>query len=594
MNSKLDFDYIQPQRHLVSTLIMPGPEKGNAGEPLTNIQLNNIIKQMKKDEFRSNVELKGKLSPSQFLEKVHLLDEYTQGIMVKLNGKPTIENRDYWLVYLNSLCCKLLSYSAYFLTKFDKDLKNDITDKVKTLFGKVGATLGKLIHALNEKLIHFLSVINTIVPQGDENVLSYFTTLVYDTMSLMLVDKCDEMQYVDNSVQLFNQIQIDLLKYLEFISEPSFELIVQFIQTAYTIGDYSALIPFLDTFSPNLGIEVVKLSTVKLIDLINYYKYMAFNLLALSLTFDDSKYNDQAEIYFRVLLNFPNLATQTYLNNQFGKNEEYEYDLGRDKSENLTVNLSQRQEVAWLFIINHLLRLTSLQQLSDPNYYMQQEFNFINKSLPASLSKDIHLSASRHNSAHSSVANLLQLVNNFQSSPKPLEFGFFNKLRSSSLGTIFNDGSYKEKSNLIVNFLRCFNPKNTISVANINDKFGGASDEDNVFRNSISEETIGKALYIKAIRRILLLLTSFIIKFLIEQTGVNNIPLSALKSITNVKSLLYEVLDNIDSFSYTVEDDIVTFHISDSINFDALHSVSQQLLIDKITNLLRYNASRLK
>lgn len=583
-------------------------EDGSIGEDVSDL-IEKLLQNVKLEQMRANIELKGRLKLSQFYNKVQVLDEYCQGIMAILNNHSLEKYKYVWLVRLNNLVSKLLSYSKYFVTKFTLELKNDINNTAREIFGQIGAIFGKLIYECNEKLVLLLSndVMNTILKSNTHQVLSHFTNIINELMQLMLIDKSDEMQYLDNSLILFDKIQQCLFKYYTANVEQSFELFVQFIKCSYLIGESKVLIPFLNNIAnPKLGLLAINSSSIELINLLDYYKFMAFNLVALSLqafespdtnqTISHRKYNDEAEIYFRILLSFPNLATHIYANTQFGKPDDAEHEfLSRGKPENLIVPLPLRQEISWLYIINHLLRITTLQQLSEPNHYMQQEFDFVNKSLPASLSKDIHLSASRHGSTHASTVNISQLAQTSQTQNwKPIELMFLNKLRLRSLSSIFLDGTYKEKSKLIVNFLRLFNPKNTISIQDINDKFGNHNVDDIILRQSLGEEITGKRLYMNAINQICLILTGATIKFLFENTGLNNVSVLALTKITNCKSLIFDGLNKTQALEYKTDGTTVIFSTPTDVQFDIKEALAQQVQINKSVGDMDEMAARLQ
>ena len=105
-----------------------------------------------------------------------------------------------------------------------------------------------------------------------------------------------------------------------------FPTLTEFIKTIYVIGKSQLILPFMvpseisnDEFKPIIHpktpLKVIQSSTIDFTFLKDYYKYIAFNLLNLSLSQETSiehEYNAQSDIYFRVLLSFPNLSTTVY------------------------------------------------------------------------------------------------------------------------------------------------------------------------------------------------------------------------------------------------------------------------------------------
>mgnify|MGYP001041091416 CR=1 FL=1 len=545
---------------------------------LTDDSIGRLVFETQRKQRNVLFDSRSRLRLGQFQLKVDDLRDYFNEISSELLNFPITNHKILWLVELASVLPVLKRNLQYFSDNYSLGIPFDSTESIAQALN----SLAQLNHLLNEKLIMLLKYYDQFTL---DSAVIQFANVVTESLCLLTMDKCECDD--DNSLQLLEALQSSLLSHYRCLP---FEVLVGFIKTCYLVGQSSLILPFLaDVLTPKLGIEMVESNSTKLIELINYHKYMAYNLVALSLgsgIFTQTQcreFNDKSEIHFRILLNFPNLAPHIYINLQFGKpNDVQDYSLKKD--DNFLVSLQERQEISWLYVINSLLRLSTIQQLSDPNVYFKQELDFLNESLPDSLSKYIGISASSHGSAQSSVLSIVDLAN--KAATKKSNYSTGNKLLVRSLSAIFCHGSYKEKSNLIVNFVKYFSPRSNIPIQEINGRFSGLTNDHMGLTQLFGEDASGKFLYVKALNRICKILTALTIKFLVEHGGLNEIPLSILTKLTNYQKPIEECLEIIKSIRYQVVHDIVHFEVIDASKIDTEQMVNMQLSIHENTSQL--------
>jgi hypothetical protein len=545
---------------------------------LTDDNIGRLVFETQRKQRNVLINTKSRLRLGQFQLKVDDLRDYFNDVSSELLKFPIANHKILWLVELASILSVLKKDFQYFSDTYLQGIPFDSAESIT----KVLNSLVQLNHLINEKLTMLLKYYDQFVL---DSAIVQFADVVTDSLCLLTMDKCESDE--DNSLQLLKVLQTTLLTFYQCLP---FEILVGFIKSCYLVGQSSLVVPFLaEVFTPKLGIEMVDSNSTKLSELINYHKYMAYNLVALSLDSETitepqcREFNDTSEIHFRILLNFPNLATHIYTNLQFGKPNDVQ-DFSLKKDDNLVVSLQERQEISWLYVINSLLRLSTIQQLSDPNVYFKQELDFLNESLPDSLSKYIGISASSHGSAHSSVLSIVDLAN--KAATKKSNYSTGNKLLLRSLSAIFSHGGYKEKSNLIVNFIKHFNPRSNIPIQEINGRFSSLKNDHMGLIQLFGEDASGKFLYVKALNRICKILTALTIKFLVENGGLNEIPLSILTNLTNYQNPIQECLEIIKSIKYQIVDDIVHFEVIDSTKVDMERVVNLQLSIHENTSHL--------
>lgn len=307
----------------------------------------------------------------------------------------------------------------------------------------------------------------------------------------------------------------------------------------------------------------------------DYYRYSAFSLLALSQKCDT--YNFQSEIFFKVLLRFPNLHLSLWANidsnnvtanstspiNNFKFNipsgslpavledavapnmkSPYialgEYTpppptLGQLPS-SCILSIEERQEVSLLYIINYLLRISSLVELVNPSTTFNQELNFLIANLLTNLSLFIQKSVSV-------VSMYLTLQDDDRSSSAGSGAGNVNLSDTSvmckSISSILFHGTYKERLTGVINFLESIR-KDTIHIPTILsrylplDSFNGdemavESDFERLATNIDDVKYPGKIKYIDVIHRIACRIRSVSFCHWLKTSGVNNIPEHQLK-----------------------------------------------------------------
>lgn len=348
--------------------------------------------------------------------------------------------------------------------------------------------------------------------------------------------------------------------------------------------------------SSKTPIEIMARATVPISTIIDFYRFSSFCLVELS-NLDENTiieaYNIQAQEYLDVLLQIPSLNLHLF--------QALDIDIPNSTKvnwvENSTlISLTEREEISLIYILNYLLSLTRIEQLTTPTPSFTAELLFLLKSLRFSLSSDIR-QQSLPNSRSSSVSSLFQMQS--QETTRPHIEILISNPSSRCLTSIILDGSYLEKVNLVLGFLT-FLSRPTLDLRKIISSCNRESRLSSNFKHSLSlleESEYGKHKYVVAINTITKLLALLSLKAMVDGIGMNNLPRSQLEtkfdipldSIFSVKNLLqYSVTLNSNG------EEVFQFNTLKPLP----SSISQQLGIhDEIlatTNLLHTASSVLK
>lgn len=392
-------------------------------------------------------------------ELVNLSQKATQGILQsRISGyeelltniknlfmeNPLSEHQYLWLESIHRLASILLklkiSFSDLYLHLQPHEIEN-IANQAIPMGNKLFEFTNELSQLFNEFFSNLSKIPNIFQSKARQ--------LILIVLDMLLVDELEESGFTNIASSMLQLIQLFLLNYRANIT-----ILVQFSEAVYKLGMSPLIIPLLDDFNPETPMELINNGGINLADIMNYYRYTAFNLVSLSMD-NDRKYNKLAEVYFRILLRFPNLSVSLYCSEEEEKPTE-----GNDKRDQFIINLPERQELSLMYVLNYLLSLNSLRKLIETSPLYKDELKFLVKSLSSCLSKDIDQLASQPGSTRSSMVSIPQFTNEIERKIA-LEKKFTSKSKFSSLGGVILHGSYKEKLKLVVNFGEVFDTPNT-------------------------------------------------------------------------------------------------------------------------------------
>lgn len=451
--------------------------------------------------------------------RLDTLQEFTYETTQVLTNHHFPTHKILWLISLKNLLDHLLKYVNY----FDAHAEDNLTEVIHN-------KLNKLIDDYSGLQISFLTQL-TVNDYLYSDLFEPFLQMILNALELLLIDR--------KNLAVLKPVQKILLDYFALIDKPRykaeyhfilgqfFPVLTQFIRVVYELGESNLFGPFMKYVNPDMAIILIQKTSVNYVDLINFLRYTSFNLVVLSLEnqITDS-YNQQANLYFKILLNLPNLNLGLY-ENVSKKDESYpDFVPRQDNHEESIINLNERQEISMMFLLNHLLKLTDLRQLVEPSSYFKKELNFLLQSLTSSLSKEIHKSASQ--SKHSSTASFADLrmielqkrLQNLQSEKR--------QKNMKSISSIIIYGSYKEKHNLVIHFFENF--KN-FSLKGLNKMSFPTLDTN-----------LGKLAFIMGIDAIIRLVNLLTLKFYVGSIGLNGFPIASLSGLLETERQIQDIL----------------------------------------------------
>lgn len=516
------------------------------------------------------------LSPTDFLSKTDRLQDYFYSTASLLHSRDVRSHHFLWLVSLEGLASQLARYKEYYI----HIVANSSGSLAATQWMLVGAGLGKLCGDFGEILRRFATSpdLNLARFVKDGAFVSFFSSLVKRSLELLTADRLegDASELVDNAPLTLAAVAGLVFDYYSYIDGnfggehrqrllyKSFPLLTAFIRAAYSSGESQLVVPYLRPFSngllpiidPKFPILLVQSLGVMYPTLVSYYKYTAFNLVTLALQEDkiNSKYLHMADVYFKVLLNFPNLNLSVYRDLEL---EQFLTESQQGYYENsqpaLMISVQERQEISLLFILHYLLSTTTLESIVSPDHYCKAELTFLIRSLSTTLSRDLDRSASKSYTSRSNSAVSFQQLTELENESRRKQV---HSVKFKSLSTIILHGSYKEKLTLVVSFLELFikkfrNIPKQISQYGFNPV--SHSDFEHLVSNIDSVKYPGKILYAQSIMKITRLFNLVGIKHLVASGGINVIPEQTLQEMFCSKDEITDVLKVKDLLSYSVD-----------------------------------------
>ncbi|KAI3403713.2 hypothetical protein KGF56_003531 [Candida oxycetoniae] len=473
------------------------------------------------------------------IRKVNAYEVFLKRITDLLSTSPIENHQILWIECIYELSSNLLTLKTAAFEQICSTNRESNIDQVSAIQTEYVKFIGKIMDLFKVCL--------------SSNCIDKFTTRIQDLVIVLCmiisandfelqnsrVDKVDDNKEKEKEEGgggeeegeegLLSLILENVQTLVERTGGENLELLTEISKTLYLRDKSILIIPILHLYNPELPIDLLnKGISMNFADLINFYKFTAFNCVSVSLNSEplDDSYSKRADIYFKILLSFPNLIINT--------SEEI-----ADFSSDAIINLQLRQEISYLYVINYLLGLRRIEDFFDQSQTFKSEITFLLRSMSVSLSRDIEEQASQPGSRYSSVVNIPSL--NF-----PAQSSIFMK-KSTNLGAVINEGTYKEKLKLVVNFCETLSHSNLNSVPTMCEKLNELSFEP--FGNWNASVTA-----IDKIRRLLILIS---IKQVYVTGGVNNFSIANLHHLYHVEDIenVFQVKDLLD---YKVHNDTLT------------------------------------
>lgn len=584
-----------------------------------------------------SLKIKKNYSSHDFKFIVDNLEEYYYEKISYLTKLSPERHQILWFLSLEALATPLLKFKSFYY----ENLLNDSNINRNELHN-TNETLAAIFNKLERLSSIFRDITCKFLLEDSLSIVKFLSPGTYSTFlkdklfnyiitcfKLLTIDEEEDMLYRNDNGPTLQCVAKLVFKYYEHVDyledlakqelmNDAFPTLTEFIRTVYIMGESELLIPFLSSrgeFSPIINpktpLNIIQTAAIDFIYLINYYKFTAFNLISLSISNKDiieDKYNIQSDIYFKVLLNFPNLNSSVYERFEIHNNQSENLldssqlqEVQANDVEFSSVSLLERQEISLLFILNYLLQLTDLRNLVEPEKYYKSELNFLIRSLSTSISQDIHISASRSGSLHSSTAPSYSQLNILESLKQQKQN---SNIKFESLSSIILHGTYKEKLNAIIHFCKKLNQK-SLNIPSIIESFNLDDNSENDFQHLVSmvdtEKYPGKLEYARTIGKIIRLLKLIGIKHLVNTSLINNVPESYLNQIFCSRELLSnstrvkDLIRFTERKEYNSQETIIKFEkLSDHryVNLDTL--IKGQIECFKTTKDLEKLAEHLK
>ncbi|CCE82830.1 Piso0_002580 [Millerozyma farinosa CBS 7064] len=493
-----------------------------------------------------------------FSDQLDSLTDYCFEITSILKKFELKSHRILWLVLLDDFVQTLLRFQSHF-----EKLETSIIggQEFANQFEVMENKLGYILSTCHSTLVGFFSDISydfyhffMTEPHG-QALLNRIRSITGNVLTLISSDNESVMFYMCNSTEIL--LSVDMYFYtlsnrmmkiekgpsLKFFSS-TFHVLGQFIRAIYALGESTLLTKYIETdagfgpiITPVLPLEVLKETRVNLDSLLKYYKYTAFCLVELAVRDKGSinhSYTLKADLYFKILLNFPNQRSYEKfdLNNL---NTERRYSLDTPKTPSCTIQrqLIERQEISLLYIINYLLSLTDVKDFIESENYFKTELWFIRNSLYSSNSDEIHRSTSRLGSTSSSLGSISSQANMSEWAAIRRDSVQGRQVAHKFISSILLQGSYKEKLILIIKFCDHLNstPFTLPSFSEV--KYGDSYESEFQHLVSIMDDKKypGKLVYTNSLQKIFRLLKLLAVKHLVYNGGYNKIPESYIINV---------------------------------------------------------------
>ncbi|EDK37238.2 hypothetical protein PGUG_01336 [Meyerozyma guilliermondii ATCC 6260] len=463
--------------------------------------------------------LDDKITKNEFTSKIELLQDITFNLSSLLQHNP--HETSVWIDLLTVFSDHLVVYKQHYrslvLSKKQEWTIYPIENRISKVFG----VFGRLVSTLLGLQITRISI------DVEE--------LLCNTYSLAEVEYIGEVQYFNNTETLVSQSTSVVLAMKSQESPSTYiRILTGYLRCAYIAGLSHYTTDILKATSPLEVIPLIEESSIEYSVINDFFKYSAFNLVTNSVRGNsiEDKYNLHADLFFRVLLNLPNLKLSVF--HKYNFNEESaesavwpEPATPRDPAFVADDPLVRRQEISFMYILNYLLSLTDMSQLVDPDGYYERELQFLSSSLTWRNTKDIR-NASRSGSTHSEASLYMEPRDDEAEAPANM-----TAASHPSLSSMILHGTYSQ-----INIMVCqiFNnlKKPTLNIPFVLKAYNLSKDSELHYNVSLidPEKFPGKIAYASVLDKIVRLLHVLSAQFLVDRTGLDAIPTGLVDSMS--------------------------------------------------------------
>ncbi|OBA21565.1 hypothetical protein METBIDRAFT_83143 [Metschnikowia bicuspidata var. bicuspidata NRRL YB-4993] len=275
----------------------------------------------------------------------------------------------------------------------------------------------------------------------------------------------------------------------------------------------------------------------------DYYRYFAFCLVTsvVEAAAIDDVLTSKADVFLRVLLALPHLHLSNYMTDAVGVGA------APQSTQPRVVSPAAREEIAFFYLLNCLLRLRSLPQFAAPPQTFTSERRFFVASFNKRCGAELDFSASASLSRTGSVVSMTRMAD-----PSPLHVPPAHVM----LSCVLTEGTYKEKVRLVAEFISLAgDPPAAGSVKCLVETFDmsalhqrtnnfamGAHDVLRLVHRIDPQQYPGKVLYVKAIDMVVRLLQLVALKHFIPVFNCSLSPAELLARLFKTNYLLRDVL----------------------------------------------------
>ncbi|EGV60051.1 hypothetical protein PSN45_002215 [Yamadazyma tenuis] len=246
-----------------------------------------------------------------------------------------------------------------------------------------------------------------------------------------------------------------------------FGTLVRCLKAIYTTGNSKTLETLLTVISPTLVSEIRKFAKVEYRDIVDYYKYVAFNFVWLAvedLSCIDDDYTHQADIYFNCLLALPSsdysvipslekqpsngLEANSYdprIRRLYQEQVSSEREIDCDQ---VMMRYNERHEISLMFVLNSMLMVQRLEEAVSVPPLLVEEMEVFSKSLADHLTSSIRKQST---SGLNSAPRVRALKGGSTATPVP-ELHEASKFQC--LSSIITNGSYKARHIAVLKWLQ--------------------------------------------------------------------------------------------------------------------------------------------
>ena len=479
------------------------------------------------------------------------------------------------------------------------DEKNSLSLDTDMNLTSSSAYLTPLIQQVARHCEMFFEAVDVAILAREKEARGLFLKCVNESLSLSMPEQIHlkHGSLVVSTVQAISRLYADLsARYAEddiLLHVGKVEMLPTLVnigKTAFLSGAPSAVVPLVlatenppvsESFLPELVLD----PSVTLPLITDYYRYYAFCLVTSVVegaTIDERAAN-KADTFFKVLLNLPHLHLSNYMADTSSE---------LASSETKLVSSSEREEMAFFYLINYLLRMRKLADFVEPEKYFIHERRFFVASFNRRCGAELDFSVSASLSRTGSVVSMTRAAETA-----------IGLLPHVTLSSILSEGTYKEKVRLVAEFMNLTSETGGAgSIARLVKSFDmsglhhrtnhftqGSHDILHIYNRIDPQQFPGKALYVKAVDMIVRLLQLVTLKHFLPVFSRSLQPAQFLTNLFGTNYLLRDVL-LVKDLLYVDEEDVLQISYRASSEADRL---SKQFQLLRTTRLLSNDVQKM-